>query len=174
MDESPACFISNMGRIYRMETYVKTTCGRYNREHMIRMIPKILECKKLSQKGYPRVNLKNKVVFVHRLVGKYFIPNPLNKPQINHIDGVKTNNHASNLEWVTNQENRDHAVKTGLHGAKKRSYDEELVKKHYGKLKQIEIANLLGVSQQTISKAAIRLGLDRSKRLFSRVKNILT
>ena len=66
-------------------------------------------------KGYPTVCLQNKTTKpIHRLVAETFIPNPDNKPQVNHIDGNKENNHVSNLEWVTNEENKQHAVENNL------------------------------------------------------------
>jgi hypothetical protein len=77
-----------------------------------------------SNSGYLRIkvfdtNGKPKLVFVHRLVAEAFIPNPDNKPQVNHIDGNKKNNTVENLEWVTAQENSVHAFNTGLrHGRK--------------------------------------------------------
>lgn len=69
--------------------------------------------------GYYDVTLykhgKHKQYKIHRLVAQNFIPNPKNKPQVNHKDGNKINNNVNNLEWVTNSENIKHAFKTNLH-----------------------------------------------------------
>ena len=72
----------------------------------------------MSNKGYKMVSTyfdgKSNKLYIHRLVAICYVPNSNNKPQVNHIDGDKLNNHYTNLEWVTNQENRNHAVKNGL------------------------------------------------------------
>lgn len=60
-------------------------------------------------------NSKVKSEKIHRLVANHFIPNPDNKPHVNHIDANKLNNHYSNLEWCTHQENITHARKSGLY-----------------------------------------------------------
>lgn len=62
--------------------------------------------------GYLRVRLNQKWFFVHRLVAKHFVDNE--KEQVNHLDGNKLNNIATNLKWVTQTENMLHAYKTGL------------------------------------------------------------
>jgi len=68
--------------------------------------------------GYPYIGLScgrtKKWFFIHRLVAIAFIPNPENKPQVNHIDGNRQNHSIENLEWCTRLENIRHAIATGL------------------------------------------------------------
>lgn len=72
----------------------------------------------LTKRGYLTVTIKFsdglKIKRVHRLVAEAFIPNPENKPDINHINGIKTDNRDVNLEWCTCSENQYHAFKLGL------------------------------------------------------------
>jgi len=67
-----------------------------------------------GKRGYKTLRTTQKNLPVHRLVAKAFIPNPDNKPYINHKDGIKTNNTIKNLEWCTAKENYTHAIETGL------------------------------------------------------------
>jgi len=72
----------------------------------------------ISTWGYLSVGLskKGKTIntFSHRIVATTFVENPLNKPFVNHKNGVKTDSHANNLEWCTSSENNKHATDTGL------------------------------------------------------------
>lgn len=77
------------------------------------------EMQQSVKRGYAVVGLvcddgKRRFIGVHRLVANIHIPNPNNKPQVNHIDGNKLNNHVDNLEWVSASENQQHAFDTGL------------------------------------------------------------
>ena len=65
-------------------------------------------------KGYLRVSIGKKLMFIHRLVAEKYIPNPENKPQVNHKDGNKLNNCVDNLEWCTAKENSIHAYNNYL------------------------------------------------------------
>jgi len=72
----------------------------------------------LSAQGYLRVHVSKdavpKAISVHRAVAEAFIPNPLNKPHVNHKDANKKNNSYKNLEWATPAENVAHAMANGL------------------------------------------------------------
>ena len=90
---------------------------------------------RLNNTGRLRVTLtkkcKSKNVFVHRLVGEYFLNKKELKVQINHIDGNPLNNCVENLEWVTQSENITHAYKNGLMKYKLTLDEEKEIKKMF-------------------------------------------
>lgn len=96
---------------YQISSYGRVKSLRFNKESILKPI-------KDNGNGYYVVSLyKNKKPFthkIHRLVGTSFIPNPENKPEINHLNGVKSNNQVTNLDWVTSSENTKHGWQTGL------------------------------------------------------------
>lgn len=120
---------------------------------------------KPNKKGYYRGCLNKDgtgiSVFIHRLVAEAFIPNPKNLPTVNHKNGVKTDNRVENLEWMTIEENNQHALRTGLNrliGEKSASakLTESDVRQIRGLLKtqltQKEIGNLFGVKAWIIKE----------------------
>lgn len=111
--------------------------------------------------GYLRTMIKRDgrydTIKVHRLVAKHWVPNPGEKPQVNHLDGNKLNNRVENLQWVTHRENIDHAVANGFtaktHGsrngmAKLTEEDVRQMKRDYvpRKVTQRMLAERYGVS----------------------------
>lgn len=101
------------------EIYHKMPCGNVvtNKGRVFSRLGRELK-QQLSAVGYYRVEIWHKGFgrkhLVHRLVASAFIPNPNDKPQVNHKDGNKLNNDVENLEWVTQSENQIHAYRTNL------------------------------------------------------------
>ena len=103
--------VSNTGKIKTLSRPVKC---RKNSDRILseRILSPIL------RKGYFAIGLSKDNNFkrysLHRLIAIAFIPNPDNKPHINHKNGIKTDNRSVNLEWCTPSENLIHAFETGL------------------------------------------------------------
>ena len=111
--------------------------------------------------GYLQVKLSKEGKWyykrVHRLVAEAFIPNPHNLKQVNHIDGDKTNNEVSNLEWIDNKNNTQHGYDNNLYHSKHRNIKIEVYDKITHQLintyKSIrETANKLNINRKTLSR----------------------
>lgn len=88
------------------------------RQSFWRTIPERITFGGLGNHGYMEIRIqqdtRSMLYLIHRLIALTFIPNPMNKPEVNHKDGNKTNNMTSNLEWTTESEQRLHAYRLGL------------------------------------------------------------
>lgn len=155
--------VSNTGKVY---SFAKIKLG-------IELKPVIPKNKRLVSLGrdlYPEVsisdnNKKIKNYPIHRLVAETFIPNPENKPMVNHIDGNKTNNFVTNLEWVTPKENTQHALAEKLLNP---PIGERCASSRYKENQVLEAINLLSEGKPNCEVAKLT-GID--ERAISDIRN---
>ena len=112
---------------------------------------------------------REKQKYVHRLVAQAFIPNPENKPQVNHLDNNPSNNNVSNLEWTTQKENMEHCAKQGRNAinifrgeshpnSKLKNIDVIKIREMKGKKSNREIGKVFGVSKGAVQRIISRTG----------------
>lgn len=151
--------ISNLGNVRSLNLLVNCKAGSLRKRY-----GRLLKTKENGM-GYAVVSLAkyglSKKVSVHRLVAHTFIPNPENKPFVNHIDNKTMNNKVSNLEWCTPKENIQHAVKQGRFTGINVKYFTD------SEIKQIRELYKQGVSQKELT---IRFGSNKY-RIHAIVKN---
>lgn len=154
--------ITRDGRVFSLD---RITTGKHGKQRVTGR-----EIMPITHKvhGYQLVNLakdgKVKQRRLHILVAKAFIPNPENKPTVNHEDGIKTHNWVENLTWATEQEQMDHAKANGLTALGDRNGSVKILEVALpglrdrilgGELIQ-DVATEIGVNRNTLAKALTR------------------
>ena len=123
---------------------------------------------RLNSDGYPVITLGNSEIKrgsyrVHRIICNLFVENSDNKPEVNHIDGIKTNNHYTNLEWATRSEQLFHAFKLGL-------MSEVGIKNPRAKLSESDVLEIRKLYNEGWKISELR---DKYERGWSTIYNLL-
>ena len=145
--------VSNLGRVKSLPRIRKTGTGYYVSKTKI-LTPSLMQ-------GYVQnalcMNGKAKSYRTHRLVAFAFIPNPENKPCINHKNSIRSDNWVENLEWCTRAENTKHAMENGRMPVGEKSYKAKLNEFQVRVIRKItdisnsELAKMWGVSKDSIN-----------------------
>lgn len=136
---------------FRNSPYLVTTCGKVWSEKSNRFI-----AQRIDKDGYSNIHIyidgKQRWYRVCRVVAECYIPNPDNKPQVNHKNGDKSKNYVRNLEWNTQSENIKHAFASGLMKPNTKSVIQILDGKIIGRYDSIlDASNKTGVNYTSIS-----------------------
>lgn len=157
--------------VFRKKKYEVSSLGRIRSMDKIsvldgHLIPGQIIKQHLTKEGYYVVSMNGYTHRVSRIVAKVFISNPENKPFVNHINGIKTDNRAENLEWCTHQENVDHCVITGLLPSKLSRQDTFFIRNNYANMGSDVLSKKFGLTKSYI----VSVALGRSRKQFGGVR----